>query len=150
MLPPANPADAFVWTTKPLQRIDDVAVDEPAEAALNGTYRWTLTEEEAEASNIPEILSFVDTFPDVMTITLNDGRWTISARWDDGESVECEEDCTFTVSEDRITFLRGELTAVDATFTSDEHGNLQLQPASASNDPAEEFVMTTKPWEKID
>ena len=101
----------------------DASVD-TATAALNGTYRWTITNE-------------------IFTVSLDDGIWT----WPD----ECDtDDCTFTVDGDSIVFDGPRVAAVlEFTFTKDADGTLHLQPAVPMN-PGDEFVWSTEAWEKID
>lgn len=101
----------------------DASVD-TATAALNGTYRWTITNE-------------------IFTVSLDDGIWT----WPD----ECDtDDCTFTVDGDSIVFDWPRVGAVlEFTFTKDADGTLHLQPAVPMN-PGDEFVWSTEAWEKID
>jgi Bacterial extracellular solute-binding protein, family 7 len=100
----------------------DASVD-TATAALNGTYRWTITNE-------------------VFTVSLDDGTWT----WPD----ECDtDDCTFVVDGDRIVFDWPRNGAVlEFTFTKDADGTLHLQPAVPMNS-GDVFVWSTKAWEKI-
>jgi TRAP-type C4-dicarboxylate transport system substrate-binding protein len=133
------------------ERIDSGdASNEPQEVALDGTYRWTLTTEDAlahgTANQTPEELA---TFPWVLTVTLDDGRWTMLFQSDSEEWIGCDSvDCLYTVDGNRIVF-DGEPGGYvsEFTFSSDENGNLQLQAASA--DAGAVFVMTTKPWERI-
>lgn len=101
----------------------DASVD-TATAALNGTYRWTITNE-------------------IFTVSLDDGIWT----WPD----ECDtDDCTFTVDGDSIVFDWPRVGAVlEFTFTKDADGTLHLQPAVPMN-PGDKFVWSTEAWEKID
>jgi TRAP-type C4-dicarboxylate transport system substrate-binding protein len=122
----------------------DASVD-AATAALNGTYRWTLTKDDARAhgapsDKTPEGMAF---FPVILTVSLDDGIWT----WPD----ECDtDDCTFVVDGDRIVFYWHKVGAVlEFTFTTDADGTLHLYPL-APMDPGDVFVWSTKPWEKID
>jgi TRAP-type C4-dicarboxylate transport system substrate-binding protein len=116
-----------------------------ATAALNGTYRWTITEEDAmaEAGDSDEFTDQVETMPWVTTVTLDDGIWT----WPG----ECDtDDCTFTVDGDRIVFDWPKAGArLEFTFTVDDDGSLHLRPAVLMN-PGDRFVWSTKAWEKID
>ena len=116
--------------------------------ALNGTYRWTITEEDALVSptedKSPEHLA---TFPWVFTVTILDGTWTMSRRDGDGDFVEATNE-EISVSEDRITFQWGgsELTF---TFSLDDEGNLRIVPVEPMN-AGDQFVWATHPWTKIE
>jgi TRAP-type C4-dicarboxylate transport system substrate-binding protein len=122
-------------------------LDEPA-TALNGTYRWTITEEDAVASptedKSPEHLA---TFPWVMTITLQNGAWTLSNRSAEGNHLEAAEK-EFTVSGDRITF-QWDGAELPFTFSVDGVGNLHLVPVEPMN-AGDQFVWASHPWTKID
>jgi TRAP-type C4-dicarboxylate transport system substrate-binding protein len=125
---PAAPGDASVDT---------------ATAALNGTYRWTITKEDAlaDAAAGEEITEQIATMPWITTVTLDDGIWTMPN--------ECDtDDCTFTVEGERIVFDWAG-TVLEFTFTVDDDGNLHLQPAAPMK-AGDVFVWSTKTWEKID
>jgi TRAP-type transport system periplasmic protein len=116
-----------------------------ATAALNGTYRWTITKEDALAHGLPEDKTpeVLATFPVIVTVSLDDGIWTMPD--------ECDtDDCTFVVDGDRIVFDWPRNGAVlEFTFTKDADGTLHLQPAVPMNS-GDVFVWSTKAWEKID
>jgi hypothetical protein len=140
----------FVWTTNPWERIDGRDVEAPAQPSVDGTYRWTITEDDALTSH-PDPLSPEDlaTFPWVFTVTLEEGMWFMRHYDGEGSFVDCG-DCTYTIDDDTISFEQGGVR-LDFTFTSDEHGNLHLEPSAGPRaDPGGDFVMTTKPWERLD
>ena len=108
-------------------------------ADLNGTYRWEITHDEAEAAGMvdPE-----DTYPQVSTVTLNNG--------------ELEGGCfgaaggTYKVAGNRITFHSNEYEyGSTVTFTSDEDGSLHLTPVPPM-DAGDAFQCFSKPWTKIE
>ncbi len=116
---------------------------------LNGTYRWTITEEDAlahgtPADNTPENLA---TFPWVLTMKVNDGTWTLSVRSEGEDSQQATEE-PFTVSGDQITFQWGG-GELKFTFSVDGEGNLHLVPVEPMA-PGDQFVWATHPWTKIE
>jgi hypothetical protein len=109
----------------------------PAPSSLNGTYRWVLTQADADKVGDPET-----NYPHVNTITLKDGH--------------LEDGCfgakggTYTVEDDRITFDSVEFDPnVTVTFAVDQEGNLHLTPVPPM-DPGAAFECFYKPWTKID
>jgi TRAP-type transport system periplasmic protein len=125
----------------------EAASADPADrdqAALNGTYRWTLTDEDALAHGTPsdQTDEALADYPAVFTVTLHDGIWTMPD--------ECDtDDCTFAVDGNRIAFdWPGEGAVLEFTFTTDEDGTLHLQPVGRMN-AGDVFVWSTKPWERI-
>lgn len=122
----------------------------PDAAALNGTYRWTLTKEDALAHGTPndQTEQGLADYPAVLTVTLHDGIWALHEVQPSAAKDECNtDDCTFTVDGNNITFdWRG--TVLKFTFTRDEDGTLHLQPVGSMNS-GDVFVWTTKPWKRI-
>ena len=108
-----------------------------APAELNGTYRFVLTQ--ADADKVGD----TDTgYPDIQTIRLKDGQ--------------LEGGCfgalggTYSVDADRITFHSVEYdTDLTVTFTMDEQGSLDLEPVPPM-DAGDAFTCFYKPWTKID
>jgi TRAP-type transport system periplasmic protein len=108
-----------------------------APARLNGTYRYLLTQKDADRAGDPE-----KGLPLVTTITLKDGHL-------DGGCFGTEGG-TYTVDDDRITFDSAEYDPnVTVTFSIDDHGNLHLTPIPPI-DPGIAFNCFYKPWTKID
>ena len=108
-------------------------------ANLNGTYRWEITLDEAQAADMvdPE-----DTYPQVTTIKLADG--------------ELEGGCfgaaggTYTVKGDRITFHSIEYGyGSTVTFSRDADGSLHLTPVPPI-DAGDAFVCFSQVWTKIE
>jgi TRAP-type transport system periplasmic protein len=109
----------------------------PAPPQLNGTYRYVLTQEDADKVGDPE-----EGLPLVTTITLRDGHL-------DGGCFGTQGG-TYTVDDDRITFDSTEYDPnVTATFSVDDQGNLHLTPIRPI-DPGIAFNCFYKPWTKID
>jgi hypothetical protein len=115
------------------------AATEPATATaaapgnLNGTYRWTFTQEDVEAAAVE--------VPHTNTVVLEDG--------------ELEGGCfgaaggTYEVDGDRITFDSVEYDPdVTVTFSVDAEGNLHLTPVPPM-DPGTAMECFSKPWTKI-
>ena len=109
----------------------------PAPSSLNGTYRWVLTQADADKVGDPET-----NYPHVNTITLKDGHLEGGCFGAKGG--------TYTVEDDRITFDSVEYDPdLTATFSVDQEGNLHLTPVRPI-DPGNAFECFYKPWTKID
>jgi hypothetical protein len=108
-----------------------------APAFLNGTYRWVLTQADADKVGDPDT-----GYPHVNTITLKDGHLEGGCFGAGGG--------TYSVEGDRITFHSIEYGSDDTvTFSVDEQGNLHLTPVPPI-DPGGAFECFYKPWTKID
>jgi TRAP-type transport system periplasmic protein len=108
-----------------------------APAYLNGTYRYLLTQEDADKAGDPE-----KGLPEVTTITLKDGHLEGGCFGTQGG--------TYAVDDDRITFDSAEYDLnVTVSFSVDDQGNLQLTPIRPI-DPGIAFTCFYKPWTKID
>jgi hypothetical protein len=104
---------------------------------LNGTYRWVLTQKDADKVGDPET-----NYPHVNTITLKDGRLEGGCFGVDGG--------TYSVHGERIAFHSFEFgDESTVTFSRDEKGNLDLEPVPPI-DPGGAFECYYKPWTKID
>jgi hypothetical protein len=116
---------------------EQTTVTGTAPADLNGTYRYLLTQEDADKARDPET-----GFPQVITITLKDGHLEGGCFGAKGG--------TYRVDDDRITFDSAEYDPnVTVTFCVDDHGNLHLTPVTPM-DPGIAFTCFYKPWTKID
>lgn len=118
-----------------------------ASSRLNGTYRWTITKQDALASptedKSPEHLA---AFPWILTATLKDGTWTLSHT---GGEVQIDTPGdSYSVQGDRITFDWTGVGILTFTYTLDEHGNLHLKPVPPMA-PGNVFVWTTHPWTRL-
>ena len=108
-----------------------------APAFLNGTYRYVLTQADADKVGDPDT-----GYPLVITITLKGGRLEGGCFGADGG--------TYTVDDDRITFESIEYgESATVTFSRDDDGNLHLTPVPPL-DPGTAFTCFYKPWSKID
>ena len=104
---------------------------------LNGTYRYQLTQKDADA------VGDTDTgYPSVTTIRLRDGEFKGGCFGPTGGS--------YTVDDDRITFHSLLFDAdFTVTFSVDDRGNLRLTPVPPM-DAGDAFNCFYKPWQKID
>jgi TRAP-type transport system periplasmic protein len=108
----------------------------PAPSSLNGTYRWVLTQADADKVGDPET-----NYPHVNTITLKDGHLEGGCFGAKGG--------TYTVEDDRITFDSVEFDPdVTVSFAVVKEGNLHLTPVPPM-DPGTAFECFSKPWTKI-
>jgi hypothetical protein len=158
-----NNADNPTIETEPFEqmlttiRFSDRPVEAPAPppvpvaTPLDGTYRCTITKEDALAHGTPndkkpEILA---TFPWVFTSTLKDGTTHLELHDSDGD-----HDLgvgTYTVNGDQITYAwQDGSPSLTYTFSVDDDGTLHLLVPVGPMDPESVFVGTTKPWDKID
>ncbi len=139
------------WATHPWTKIAGVSA--AAETlALNGTYRWTVTEADARASGSPNLVSAENLawWPAVATMTLDDGTWEIAWRGVDGQRVT-DGPGKFEVDGDRITFdwpgPSGSLI-LPFTFVVGDDGTLDLEPAEPMA-PDDAFIWSFYDWQKI-
>ena len=106
-----------------------------APANLNGTYRWTFTQEDVEGAGDPGQV------PHTNTVVLKDGEL-------DGGCFGAAGG-TYEVDGDRITFDSVEYDPdVTVTFSVDAEGNLHLTPVPPI-DPGTAMECFSKPWTKI-
>jgi TRAP-type C4-dicarboxylate transport system substrate-binding protein len=109
-----------------------------APAYLNGVYRYTITKQdaiEAGEGDDPE-------YPMTQTWWFEDGNWKGSG----------DSSGTYGVDGDKLTIQWSGQSLEDAgtyTFTRGEDGTLTLKPAEPMN-PGDAFLMTGKPWIKIE
>jgi TRAP-type C4-dicarboxylate transport system substrate-binding protein len=116
---------------------------------LHGIYRWTLTKEDALASESegksPEHLA---TFPWTFTMTLKDGKWTL--RHTEAGQASTDGPDPYSVQGNRISFDWRRVGAILIfTFSVEDEGDLHLQPVDPM-DAGDQFVWATHPWTKID
>ena len=136
-------------------RFSDRPVQAPAAPAtsvamatpLDGTYRWTLTEDDAVAhapgGPKPEELA---TFPWAFTMTMEAGTWELVNRAGDG--VADAGHGAYTVEGDHIVFDEN-TEQFDYTFRVDTDGTVHLVAQPPIN-PNTAWVFATNPWTKID
>ena len=136
-VPPMDPGVAFTCFYKPWTKIDATGGARSAPRSLNGTYRYVLTRADARAE-IPRAPD-IDTYPQVNTWRLRDGRYSnpggLKGR--------------YSVDGNRITFDVPDFGyALKFTFSVDSEGNLHLTPVRPM-DPGDAFVWSYKVWRKI-
>jgi TRAP-type C4-dicarboxylate transport system substrate-binding protein len=108
-----------------------------APARLNGTYRYLVTQEDADKAGDPDT-----GYPAVTTIRLKNGQLQGGCFGAQGG--------TYTVDDDRITFHSFDYDSnLTVTFSVDDQGNLHLTPVPPM-DPGDAFTCFYKPWTKID
>jgi TRAP-type transport system periplasmic protein len=143
-VPPMDPGNAFTCFYKHWIRIDGGAASsraaggtQTAAAELNGTYRYVLTRKDAQLE-VPEAPD-LDTYPQVNTWTLRDGRYANPGGLEGRYSVKGNR-ITFDVPDFGYDFT--------FTFSVDGAGNLRLR-AVPPMDPGDRFVWSYKVWKKI-
>jgi TRAP-type C4-dicarboxylate transport system substrate-binding protein len=120
----------------PEQASDATGGTGSAPAFLNGTYRWVLTQADADEVGDPET-----NYPHIATITLEDGHLEGGCFGAGGG--------TYSIEGDRITFYSVEYDGyTTVTFSVDGEGNLHLTPVLPM-DPGTAFECYYKPWRKI-
>jgi TRAP-type C4-dicarboxylate transport system substrate-binding protein len=128
---PSIPSDCI--GKAPLQATESTG---SAPAYLNGTYRWVLTQEDADEVGDPET-----DYPHIATITLEDGHLEGGCFGSGGG--------TYSVEGDRITFYSVQYDGYTTVmFSVDGEGNLHLTPVLPM-DPGTAFECYYKPWRKI-
>jgi hypothetical protein len=118
------------------------AAPEAVTTALDGTYEWTLTKQDALAhgtadDKTPESLA---TYPITFTVVMEKGSWHMS------DSIQDEGGGTFAVTGNRVE-LHWSGSVLSFTFTTDADGALHLTAIPPMNG-GDQFVMTTKAWTK--
>lgn len=108
---------------------------------INGTYRFTLTQEDAEKAGDAEA-KLEGAYPQTQTVVLKDGELEGGCFGREGG--------TYEIDGDRIVFQSIEYDASSTvTFTVDDQGTLHLTPVPPM-DPGDAFQCFSKPWTKIE
>lgn len=119
----------------------------PAAGDLHGTYRWTLTDEDAQkygTASDKTAEALATAYPSTFTVELRDGNWSMRQTAD-----PAVYGGTYTVTAGQITFQwPAEGAALSFTYSVDGKGNLDLA-AVESTEPGDRFVWSTHPWTKI-
>jgi TRAP-type transport system periplasmic protein len=122
--------------TAPEQAADE---QESAPAHLNGTYRYTLTEEDARTAGEEDL----SRYPHTNTYVLKDGHFDATGGFTG----------SYSVAGNRIIFRPTDLDfdyTVTFTFTVDDEGNIDLDPVPGT-DPGDAFEAGSHTvWTKID
>jgi TRAP-type C4-dicarboxylate transport system substrate-binding protein len=142
-----TPADSLTCRgeTKPASQ------EEPAEAALEGTFRTKVTEQElTESPLLYDEAEINDENWGEMTLRLADGRVRISQR---NNRTSSEVSGTYTTDGDVIKFQMEELGETWGFRWSLYRGKLKLERDEAKLGPAEEVAAPTplliNPWERV-
>jgi hypothetical protein len=121
----------------------------PVATPLDGTYRWTITKDDAVAygppNDAPELIAVL---PWDFTMVLDGGKMELRRHdsegdWDDGSG-------SYTIDGDQIVFS-WEAVGYESTysFSVDDDGTVHLEAQPPINDEGEPFVLSAKPWTKI-
>lgn len=108
---------------------------------VEGTYRWTLSKDDARKYGTAN--EDLRGYPVTFTMRLNDGRWLLT------HTTEQETDQgTYKVEGDRCTFLWPDLRPIVFVCSADSGGDLHLKPVEPM-DPGDRFVWSTHTWTRI-
>jgi hypothetical protein len=144
-----GPADPDLLAAAP-RATDDSSFD-AADRALEGTYRWPLTEQDGLAQGLWANVSSEELawLPAVATMTLADGTWELSWQGADG-SVWVDGPATYDVDGNELVFYwpQDPLGSLSFTFVVDDDG-VKLEPVPPM-DPDSRFVWSFNTWERID
>jgi hypothetical protein len=106
-------------------------------SALDGTYRWRLTESGAKAFG-PPAYEPGNVYPELHSVVLQDGTW----RSPDGGG-------TYRIVGDRIEFhWRDQGYTLTFTFVRDADGTLRLKPVLPM-DRGDQWVFAGVPWRRV-
>ena len=157
---PMDPGDKFVWSTNPWTKIDSGTASATVTTALDGTYRWTITKDDALAppsDRFPGVTfsgpkpEEIPTFPWIFTMTMNNGNWILeqTSQGADGKATHDPDGGhgTYTVTGDHVVFLEA-TERFDYKFTVDPNGTLHLEPQPPIS-PGPAWVFATNSWTKI-
>jgi hypothetical protein len=123
------------------------ATQAAAASDLNGTYRWTITKQDALASKLKDQLpDQLGPFPLTSTMKLKDGTWTLSSRVNGQLHIDGQG--TYAFKGDRILFRWPPGPGITFTFSVDDKDNLHLTPVPPM-DVGDQFVWSTKVCTKI-
>jgi hypothetical protein len=141
---PANP-DLLV----PSPQSTDVGSDSAADNSLDGTYRWTLTPEDARTHDPKLVGTQAEFLPAVATMTLDEGTWELSWQGADG-STWVDGPATYSVDGDDVVFHwpQDPLGSLSFTIAVDGDGNIDLEPVPPM-DGDSRFVWAFYTWERI-
>jgi TRAP-type C4-dicarboxylate transport system substrate-binding protein len=126
-----------VWESQPLTMVESAAEDDAT--ALDGTYTWTITPDDAIANGFEDVAWL----PCTWTVRLNGGEWTME------ESCASDiADGTYEVFRDRVVFTWFNGFEQAFAHTVDNDGTLTLTPEPGMPE-GDAFVWSTKPWERV-
>jgi hypothetical protein len=110
---------------------------------VNGTYRWTLTKEDARRTGANGA-----GLPWTFTVTLKDGTWTLVHREQSKPFVDGPG--TYTVGGGRIAFAWPQQggTVLTFAYSADGDRSLVLHPVPGM-ERGDRFVWSTHPWRRL-
>ncbi len=122
-------------------------LNDAAASKINGTYQWTLTDDDALKYGTPDDKTpgaLDRDFPSTFTVELRDGVWSMRQTADSGVYRG-----TYTIAANQIAFT-WPLAGVVLTFTlaAESNGLLRLTPVLPMQE-GDHFVWSTKPWTKV-
>ena len=136
----------------PAVTVGTAAPSDASAAALNGTYRWTSTEEDARANGDARLVGaeILPWYPMIGTMTLQDGTWELLWRGANGAQAT-DGPGTYSIDGDRIVLSNPEEPhgSLAFTFATDDEGNVELEPLPPMQEDAK-FVFAHYAWERID
>jgi hypothetical protein len=117
------------------------AAPEAATRSIEGTYRWTLSKEDAlahgtVADQTPDGLAG---FPSTITVTLRDGQWAGK-----GDDTNDGDGGPYVVVGNTLSLTSPDEGTIRFTYTVDGDGNLHLEPVPPM-DKGAQFVFATHP-----
>ena len=142
----SDPGDVFVMATNPWTKI---AGGVAAPTSVDGTYRWTLTKDDALTHGLPgdRTPQAQATFPSVFTMTMDRGTWQLGNLDAQGVANSDAGHGSYSVEGDHVVFHEG-VEVFDYTFSIDADGTVHLVAQPPIN-PGPAWVFTTNPWTKI-
>jgi TRAP-type C4-dicarboxylate transport system substrate-binding protein len=124
--------------------------DEPSQAGtldLSGTYRWTLTQDDARSLGTHSAEE-IATYPQVLTAVLTDRVWSLDVVDSVGE--RWSADGTYVAEEDLVTFdWPAERLHLEFSLKETEDGSLEFDPVGPMV-PGDEFVWSSQTWQRLD
>jgi TRAP-type C4-dicarboxylate transport system substrate-binding protein len=121
------------------------ADEQTAASQLNGTYQWTLTDDEALEHGTPgdkTPAALERLYPTTFTAVLDNGHWSLAQTAGPGV-----DGGTYEEFRDRIVFTWDAGLELTFTYNVDDDGNLTLSPVQPMPD-GDAFVWSTKTWIK--
>jgi hypothetical protein len=124
-----------------------VAAPLPVATALDGTYQWTITKDDALAHGTPgdKTPEGLAGFPAAFTVTMTEGTWAMGLSA--AGVVDDEGGGSYTVVGDQVIF-NWDNDVLTFTFAVDADGTMHLTPAPSMT-PGDQFIWATEPWEKV-
>jgi len=126
------------------QQLDALAIAAESAGPLDGTYTWTITQDDAVAHGTPDDQTpeGLAVFPDTFTVTIDKGTWDMiqTSGSDTGHG-------TVEVAGGHAVF-HWDLDTFTFDVAQDPDGTLHLTPVSGLRD-GDVFIWTTEPWTPV-